>query len=125
MSVKFVVQTQAMENYGAHAENGKHEDGNAYWKFKGGDTYIVEGTERVQDAVAAVMAYVHQNVAWKEFPVKWEDYAHWRKGVQIRKQHNDDANTLEHELYRAVTIDVNNPAGEQYMNGSAPWVWEF
>ena len=43
----FVVHTQHLENYGAHAENGKHADGNAYWKFKGGDTYFVEGTERV------------------------------------------------------------------------------
>ena len=121
MNVKFVVQTQHLENYGAHAENGKWEDGNAYWKFKGGDTYIVEGTERVQDAVAAVMAYVHQNVAWKEFPVKWEGYTSWWDELTSR----NDADTVKRELHRAVTIDVNNPAGEQYMNGSDPWVWEF
>ena len=121
MNVKYVVHTQAMENYGAHAENGKWQDGNAYWKFKGGDTYIVEGTERVQDAVAAVMAYVHQNVAWKEFPVKWEDYTSWWDELTSR----NDETLVKRELHRAVTIDVNNPAGEQYMNGSDPWVWAF
>ena len=122
MNVKFVVHTQAMENYGAHAENGKWEDGNAYWKFKGGDTYIVEGTERVQDAVAAVMAYVHQNVAWKEFPVKWQEYTSWWDEITTW---DTDTDIVERELERAVTIDVNNPAGEQYMNGSDPWVWAF
>ena len=122
MNVKYVVHTQAMENYGAHAENGKWEDGNAYWKFKGGDTYIVEGTERVQDAVAAVMAYVHQNVAWKEFPVKWQEYTSWWDEITTW---DTDTDIVERELERAVTIDVNNPAGEQYMNGSDPWVWAF
>ena len=122
MNVKFVVQTQHLENYGAHAENGKWEDGNAYWKFKGGDTYIVEGTERVQDAVAAVMAYVHQNVAWKEFPVKWQEYTSWWDEITTW---DTDTDIVERELERAITIDVNNPAGEQYMNGSDPWVWAF
>jgi len=103
MNVKYVVHTQAMENYGAHAENGKWQDGNAYWKFKGGDTYIVEGTERVQDAVAAVIAYVHQNVAWKEFPVKWEDYTSWWDELTSR----NDATLVERELERTIKLDVN------------------
>ena len=121
MDIKFVVHTQAMENYGAHAENGKWEDGNAYWKFKGGDTYIVEGTERVQDAVAAVIAYVHQNVAWKEFPVKWEGYIGWHDELKRKAYDNNDETLVKRELHRAVTID----AGQQYMNGSDPWVWDF
>ena len=104
MSEKFVVHTQHLENYGAHAENGKHEDGNAYWKFKGGDTYIVHGTERVQDAVAAVMAYIDQSIAWKEFPVKWEGYTSWWDELTKR----NDADIVERELNHATIIDVNN-----------------
>ena len=121
MNVKFVVHTQHLENYGAHAENGKWEDGNAHWKFKGGNTYIVENVERVTDAVAAVTAYIDQSIAYKEFPVKWEDYASWYDELTSR----NDETLVKRELYRAVTIDVNNPAGEQYMNGSDPWVWAF
>jgi len=40
--MKIVIQTQYCENYAAHNEDfvpGVSED---YWKFKGGDTYIVE-----------------------------------------------------------------------------------
>ena len=54
--MNFVIHTQAIENYGAHAEDGKFANGNAYWKWKNGKTYIVEGVEREQDAVAFVMA---------------------------------------------------------------------
>ena len=52
--MKFVVMTQYLENYGAHCEDGKFANGNAYWKFKGGDDYLVEGLERPQDAMAFV-----------------------------------------------------------------------
>ena len=48
----YKVHTQTLENYGAHCESGKFEDGNAYWKFKGGTTYVVTGVDRLQDAVA-------------------------------------------------------------------------
>ena len=39
--MKLVIQTQFRENYGAHAWDGKGECPQ-YWKFKGGDTYIVD-----------------------------------------------------------------------------------
>tara|TARA_R100000315_G_C5233012_1_gene144053 strand:+ start:27 stop:383 length:357 start_codon:yes stop_codon:yes gene_type:complete len=104
MNVKFVVHSQCMENYGTHAENGKHEDGNAYWKFKGGDTYIIHGTERVQDAVAAVMAYTQgsNTIAFKEFPVKWEEYTSWWDELTKR----NDATLVERELENAIKLDV-------------------
>ena len=47
----FIVSTQVLENYGAHAESGKFADGQNYWKFKGGDTYLVEDLDREQDAI--------------------------------------------------------------------------
>tara|TARA_B110000211_G_scaffold190235_1_gene216697 strand:- start:1799 stop:2176 length:378 start_codon:yes stop_codon:yes gene_type:complete len=65
----FIVTTQTLENYGAHAEDGKFSSGNAYWKFKGGDTYLVEDLDRPQDAVAFIAALVMENnVGWKEYP---------------------------------------------------------
>ena len=48
---KFAIHTQTLENYGAHSESGKYADGQAYWKFKPGTTYIVSDVERVQDCL--------------------------------------------------------------------------
>ena len=48
----YAVHMQTLENYGAHDEDGKFENGNAYWKFKGGDTYLVSGVDSPADAMA-------------------------------------------------------------------------
>ena len=40
--MKLVIHTQFKENYGAHTWDGKGECPQ-YWKFKGGDTYVVSG----------------------------------------------------------------------------------
>ena len=65
----FIVHTQTLENYGAHAESGKFADGQNYWKFKGGDTYLVEDLDREQDAMAFVAALVMENgIGYKEYP---------------------------------------------------------
>ncbi len=57
-----LISTQCLENYGAHTENGKFEDGNAYWKFKGGDRYIIStNSSQVANAVAFLSAYLHKN----------------------------------------------------------------
>lgn len=74
----FVVHTQFLENYGAHAESGRYADGMAYWKMKGGDTYVVQDLDRIQDAVAFVAAKTIQNDLYgKEFPVDWETFEEW------------------------------------------------
>ena len=39
--MKLVIHTQFKENYGAHDWDGKGECPQ-YWKFKGGDTYVIE-----------------------------------------------------------------------------------
>ena len=76
--MNYAIHTQHLENYGAHAEDGKFSSGNAYWKMKGGDTYIVSGVDRVQDAVAFVMAAFSENsLHWKEFPCEWETEEEW------------------------------------------------
>ena len=74
----FVVKTQFLENYGAHAEDGKFSSGNAYWKFKGGDEYLVEDLDRIQDAVAFVAALsMYNSVGYKEFPIEWMTEEQW------------------------------------------------
>lgn len=79
---KFVVTTQFLENYGSHCESGRFSDGNAYWKMKGGDDYIVCGLDRIQDAVAFVAAISMQNgIGGKEFPVDWKSYEDWARDL--------------------------------------------
>ena len=47
--MKYVIQTQYRENYGAHDWDGEGKCPQ-YWKFKGGDTYIFDvSLERAQD----------------------------------------------------------------------------
>ena len=67
----FVVKTQILENYGAHSANGKFANGNAYWKMKGGNEYIVNDVERPQDAMAFIAAkYMTNDLYYKEFPLE-------------------------------------------------------
>ena len=74
----FIVTTQTLENYGAHAESGKHADGFSHWKFKGGDTYLVEDLDRPADAMAFVAAMcMENNIAWKEYPCEIRAYDEW------------------------------------------------
>ena len=88
--MKYVVTTQCLENYGAHCESGRYADGNAYWKMKGGADYIVEGLERVQDAVAFVAAMCMQNnLSFKEFPVRFKEYAEWEADLPNDKGYRD------------------------------------
>jgi len=70
----FLITTQTLENYGAHDKDGRFSSGNAYWKFKGGNDYIITGLKRVQDAVAFVAAAKCGNgIGYKEFPAHWEE----------------------------------------------------
>ena len=74
----FIVRTQFLENYGAHCEDGKFSSGNAYWKMKGGTDYLVQDLDRIQDAVAFVMAAFSENgLGAKEFPTEWMTEAEW------------------------------------------------
>lgn len=86
----FVVTTQFLENYGAHCESGRFADGNAYWKMKGGDDYIVRGLDRIQDAVAFVAAIAMQNgIGGKEFPVDWKNYDEWERDLPEEEDYRE------------------------------------
>jgi len=72
-AITYLIKTQTLENYGAHDKDGRFINGNAYWKFKGGDDYIVTGLDRIQDAVAYVAARCNNGIGYKEFPVEWNE----------------------------------------------------
>ena len=74
----FIVSTQVLENYGAHSESGKFADGQNYWKFKFGDTYLVEDLDREQDAMAFVAALCMENgIGYKEFTIEVQTVQAW------------------------------------------------
>lgn len=103
----FVIQTQTLENYGAHAEDGKFSSGNAYWKFKGGTDYIVSGLNRIQDATAYVAALCMQNsLGYKEFPVEMQTYDEWSSDLPSDEEHRkfifEQAKRVNPEFVEAV-----------------------
>tara|TARA_Y100000389_G_scaffold159009_1_gene160663 strand:+ start:14277 stop:14615 length:339 start_codon:yes stop_codon:yes gene_type:complete len=100
----FVVHTQVLENYGAHCEDGKFSSGNAYWKFKGGNTYIVSDVEREQDAVAFVMAaFCENNVGWKEYPSSNTTVDEWLQTLE-----EDDKSYRDFQKEMALNVSPHN-----------------
>ena len=100
----FIVTTQTLENYGAHAESGKFADGQNYWKFKGGDTYWVEDLDREQDAMAFVAALVMENgIGYKEYPSAIMTVQEWAADLP------DDAGDVQscREYYLSQVIRVS------------------
>lgn len=79
MTEVFVISTQYLENYGFPSGNGSFKAGGHYWKFKGGDDYIVTGFDRIQDAVAFIAQKycAVSDDGGKEFPTKWRTYNEW------------------------------------------------
>lgn len=73
MNYYFKIQTQFIENYGAHREPVTN-----YWKFKGGSTYFIESeSPRIADAVAFLATYLAGGGKHAEhsvsIPVYWEE----------------------------------------------------
>lgn len=72
--MKLVIQTQIRENYAAH--NGF--DGEYYWKYKGGNTYVVENLSAAQclrikeEAIPTLKALITEmNDYYEEYIVDW------------------------------------------------------
>jgi len=104
----FIVHTQTLENYGAHSEDGKFSSGNAYWKFKGGSTYLVEDLDREQDAVAFVAALVMENgIGYKEYPAGVQTVTEWANELP------DDAGEIQscrdYYLSQVIRVSPNAP----------------
>jgi hypothetical protein len=59
-----VIDTQYMENYGAHDWDGEGECPQ-YWKMKGGEEYMITGIPQNVD-VALVLRMLGQEVEWSD-----------------------------------------------------------
>ena len=76
--MKLVIQTQHKENYGAHDWDGQGECPQ-YWKFKGGETYVVENitpaqAEKINDGGIPTLTALIEcfNESWQEYILGWE-----------------------------------------------------
>ncbi len=99
----YVVTTQCLENYGAHDEDGKFSNGNAYWKFKGGSSYLVYGVDRPADAMAFVMAVFSQDcLSFKEFPTDIQTPEEWDRELP------QDEDYRKHLLDKLIHVDVQD-----------------
>lgn len=106
----FVVTTQVLENYGAHCESGRFTAGQAYWKMKGGNDYLVRGLERAQDAMAFVMAAFGENtLGYKEFPIEVKDMNEWRESLPEDKDYR--------EFLLSQVLVVSPETGRQFTKG--------
>jgi hypothetical protein len=99
----YVVTTQCLENYGAHDEDGKFASGNAYWKFKGGNSFLVHSVDRPADAMAFVMAVFAQDcLSFKEFPTDVQTPEEWDRELP-----HDEA-YRKHLLDKLIHVDVQD-----------------
>jgi len=107
----YVIKTQTLENYGAHSESGRYADGESYWKFKPGTSYIVSDCERVQDAAAFVMAAFGENgIGWKEFPCEYLDIFEWMDELEA-----DDVEYADFKKETAVCVSPKT--GRKFTKG--------
>lgn len=109
----FAVHTQVLENYGAHCEDGLYASGNAYWKFKGGSTYIVDDVDSMQNATAFVMAAFSENgIGYKEYPADVQTVDEW-----LADMADDDE---DYQAFKKETALMVSPkTGKAYTKGYA------
>ena len=105
----FIVTTQTLENYGAHCEDGKFSSNNAYWKFKGGSTYLVEDLDRPQDATAFVAALVMENnLGYKEYPAEVYTVTEWAE--QLPDDAGEMQSSRDYYLLQVIRVSPKQPA---------------
>ena len=68
--MKLVIHTQIKENYGAHDWDGKGECPQG-WKFKGGNTYVVEDVDRY---AGVCQPWMELTALIEEFGDYWQEY---------------------------------------------------
>ena len=106
----FVIRTQTLENYGAHCEDGRFSSQNHYWKMKGGSDYLVQGLDRVQDAVAFVAAaFIENNLSFKEFPCEWMTEEEWIAQLPDDAEYRD--------FLKEQVLVVSPTAGRKFTRG--------
>ena len=102
---KFVIETQGLENYGAH-------DGSAdRWKLKNGETYIITGFDREQDAIAFVLDLIdNTSQYWKYYPAKVSNYYTWLEDISWSEEYMLHCLTYAQRIDADGTVDNRIPS---------------
>ena len=126
--MKLVIQTQYCENYGAHTWDGEGECPQ-YWKFKGGETYVVPNlsqdqvTQVIEQGIPTLRALIeYSNEASREYILDWsvqEDAdvvgepwetpfeLYWEQGRWVARR------TVKNDEYGYLRADIGSKT-EQY-----------
>ena len=126
--MKLVIQTQYCENYGAHTWDGEGECPQ-YWKFKGGETYVVPNlsqdqvTQVIEQGIPTLRALIeYSNEASREYILDWsvQDDAdvvgepwetpfelYWEQGRWVARR------TVKNDEYGYLRADIGSKT-EQY-----------
>lgn len=127
--MKLVIQTQYCENYGAHTWDGEGECPQ-YWKFKGGETYVVPNlsqdqvTQVIEQGIPTLRALIeYSNEASREYILDWsvQDDADvvgepwetqfelfWEQGRWVARR------TVKNDEYGYLRADIGSKT-EQYL----------
>jgi len=144
--MKLVINTQSKENYGAHDWDGKGECPQ-YWKFKGGNTYVVENLSqaavlRIQSGGIPTLSKLltHEDDYAIEYIIDWDivdDHATvcepWETVIQLAYQQGEwracehTVNSAEYGYMRAEIAQVHRtwrllPGGVTEDHSSKYWM---
>jgi len=104
--MNIVINTQIRENYGAHAWDGQGECPQ-YWKFKGGNTFIVRGVTVEQCQSQPFWESLEKSIV--SFSESWEEYI-------ISTDVVDDVDFVESEFVEEWESPINLVfAGNQFL----------
>jgi hypothetical protein len=104
----FVIITQGLENYGApRCGDPDVLDNHPHWKLKGGETYIVKGLDRMQDAIAYIQFHkCNVNDGWIEHVSKSCTLEEWI--AEFEGHHDQLANELNYCKHIDVTDGIHS-----------------
>lgn len=121
--MKIVIQTQYRENYGAHDWDGEGTCPQ-YWKYKGGNTYVVEGVG-IEDARSEGYYDTLFDLV-SEKSDYWEEYVLGSDLVdEADFKESDICEHWENPVYIHVEGDKYVATQAHYMEGLPPRTWEL
>lgn len=99
------VNTQVLENYGAHADDGRFVNENAVWKFKPGREFIVS-SENLGEAslLAFINAYLEDVGDLKGCHAYKEMVSHFK---EVDHDYQTDFELADSRPSRVIRIDVD------------------
>ena len=134
---KLIIWTQHRENYAAHHEDYQHGVDEAYWKFKGGNTYVVRDLSTAhinkiaEHGIPTLTKLIEsKDEGWEEYILGWEimdddarECEDWDSVIEfqwsidrwtcLRVQNNDEFGYMRREILAKSEQWIPLEAGER------------